>query len=114
MTRESFIEWLKEKDFYDAWIEGYNLDNDLYNDAVPLDKFFKDISDYNWFYTGISALAMNPDSGWDEVLKEAKKIGEHEKWKDIQNRWTRWRESNLSSLEELDKEWIKICKDENT
>ena len=37
---EIFIQFLKDNDFYDAWMEGYNLDNEIYDDAIPLEEFF--------------------------------------------------------------------------
>ena len=38
-TKDVFFKFLKENNFYDAWIEGFNLDNEIYDDDVPLDEF---------------------------------------------------------------------------
>ena len=37
ITKETFFNFLKANDFYDAWMEGYKLDNEIDNDNVPLD-----------------------------------------------------------------------------
>lgn len=41
ITKETFIQFLKDNNFYDAWMEGYTIDNEIYNDNVPLNRFLE-------------------------------------------------------------------------
>lgn len=95
ITKEIFFKFLKDNNFYDEWIEAYNLDNEIYGDEVPLEKFFEKAEDKAmWFYYGIGELAYHPRETTDESLF------------DLRNRWIDWRKKNNSKCMELDEKWM--------
>lgn len=106
ITKETFFQFLKDNNFYNEWIEAYNLDNEIYEDEVPLEKFFEKVKDKDmWFYDGIGEIAYHPRETTCEPLF------------DLRNRWIDWRDKNLLKCMELDKKWMDFVnthKDENT
>lgn len=67
ITKEVFFQFLKDNNFYNEWVEGYNLDNEIYQDEVPLDYFFNiSSSKAAWLTHGIGELAFIPS---EEVIK---------------------------------------------
>lgn len=93
---EVFIQFLKDNNFYDAWMEGYNLDNEIYDDHITLEDFFKGNSPYIWLYSGPSAMAMLMFRPED---KEKDENG-------IVNRYFKWRDRYLTNYIRLDKKWM--------
>lgn len=91
ITKETFIQSLKDNNFYDAWMEGYTIDNEIYNDNVPLDWFLEKCPKDTWLYYGISALATETE--WP-VGFEALKA-----------RHSLWRKAHLSDYIDLDEKW---------
>lgn len=95
MDKQILINWLKEHDFYNQWIEAYNLDNEIYNDVVPLEDFLGRIRIGSWFHTGIESIvfsAIRP-----EVDKE------------LLDKINDWRKENLFKFNHLDEEWIEYA-----
>lgn len=74
-------------------LEGYKLDNDMYQDEVPLDTFFESCPKLTWLYHGISGLAMIPN--WPK-----------EGFEDIKKRFYDWRSKNVSKYMKLDEKWM--------
>ena len=95
ITKDIFFRFLKENNFYDAWIEGYNIDNEVYNHVVSLDEFFAEgyISPHLWLYSGPGALAMLSYLRTDAS-------------DDLKKRYHEWREKFLTQNSELDEKWI--------
>lgn len=93
IDKETFIQFLRDNNFYDAWMEGYDLDNELYDDEVPLDEFLSHCNTNVWLYYGISALA------WE--LKEDGNIPE-----DLLKRFKEWRSKHLADYIDLDQKWM--------
>lgn len=93
---EQFNKFLKENNAYEAWYERYRLDNLMYVDNVPIEKFIQNMIDKNRidsiFYDGIAGTTMTTKEG-DEFLKLHKKC-------DI-----------LSNgfMADLDSKWIDLC-----
>lgn len=56
--KETFIQFLKNNNFYEGWMEGYKLDNEIFEDVVPLEEFFKKVEDRLWLYSGPQAMAL--------------------------------------------------------
>lgn len=94
VTKEMFIDFLKENNFYEAWFEGYNIDNEIWNDNVPFDKFINKGSAINWFYSGVTELAL--------VFNRPKEES------DLQRRYDEWRKNNLNTFLSLDKKWMQF------
>lgn len=92
VTKETFFSFLKENDFYEGWMEGYDLDNRIYDDEVPLDDFFDNQLAHLWLYLGIGCLAFG-NVEVDSSLKE---------------RWDEWREKYLSVCIDLDDKWMRF------
>lgn len=89
VTKEIFIQFLKDNDFYDAWMNAYDLDNELYQEIVSLDKFFENSSPTSWMYYGISAMSFSPNY----------------KDENLNNIITDWRKKNLTKWISLDDKW---------
>lgn len=96
ISKETFIQFLKDNNFYDAWIEGYNLDNEIYDDNIPLEEFFRTIDSLTWLYSGPAAMAMLMFRPED---KEDDKEG-------VVNRYFKWRDKHLSDYMRLDEKWM--------
>lgn len=96
ITKEQFINWLKEKNFYDQWMEAYQLDNELYNDNVALDDFLKKCNPISWFYNGITSVVLlcdRPDPS-----------------SELSARIKLWREANMSGFGDRDEEWMNYVR----
>ncbi len=86
-TKEDFYNFLKENNFYDAWIEGFILDNEFWLLDITFDKFFEEYSPKNWILSGLgSVIDMNFSN---EEFPES----------------TKWRELYLNKWEEIDNKW---------
>ena len=46
--KETFIQFLKDNNFYEGWMEGYKIDNEVFEDVVPLKEFFRKVQDRLW------------------------------------------------------------------
>ena len=92
---EIFVQFLKDNNFYDAWIEGYNLDNEIYDDIVPLEEFFRTIHPLVWLYSGPAAMAMLSSND----IKNNKSSS-------IAKRYSEWRDKYLSDYIRLDEKWM--------
>lgn len=92
ITKDVFFQFLKDNDFYEEWLEGYQIDCDLFEDNVPLDEFFERCEKITWLYhgPGICSELINQDYPFKERVE----------------RHTKWREKNLSKYMDLDEKWM--------
>ena len=93
ITKDVFFKFLKDNNFYDAWIEGFNLDNEIYDDDVPLDEFLNDCETRIWLYSGPGILSRIPQ--WTEDFNP-----------ELIRRHTEWREKYMSQYMDLDEKWM--------
>lgn len=93
LSNKIFFNFLKNNDFYDAWMEGYKLDNEIADDNVPLDNFFENCETITWLYNGPGILAWIPQwpKGFNSEL-----IRHH----------SEWRKKYLSRYMNLDEKWM--------
>lgn len=95
ITKEIFFDFLQKHNFYDGWIEGYNLDNELYADIIPLDEYFKNTPIIIWLYNGPSVMATHPV--WaDDASQELK------------DKWQAWRDKYMSLYMDTDELWMNF------
>lgn len=93
ITKEIFLDFLKENNFYDAWMEGYKLDNEIADDNVPLDHFFENCQQITWLYHGPGILAWIPQ--WPEGFNP-----------DLIRRHSEWRKKYQGQYMDLDEKWM--------
>lgn len=98
ITKEVFFNFLKENNFYEGWLEGYHLDNAIWNDIIPLDTFFETTSPHIWLYNGPSSMAMYSlvPGDYENLSKEFKK------------HYDEWRDKYNSLYMELDEKWMSF------
>lgn len=92
--KETFIQFLKDNNFYEGWMEGYKIDNEVFEDVVPLEKFFRKVQDRLWLYSGPQAMALLGNRPEDN--------GE------LQKRYDEWREKWLGTYIDLDQKWMDL------
>lgn len=100
IDKDIFIQFLKDNDFYDAWMEGYILDNEIYDDTVILEEFFRTIDPLTWLYSGPAAMAMLLFRPEDKENDENGMV----------NRYFRWRDKHLSDYMRLDEKWMNFVR----
>lgn len=93
ITKETFFNFLKANDFYDAWMEGYKLDNEIANDNVPLDEFFEICEPITYLYNGPGILAWIPQ--WPEGFNP-----------ELIRRHSEWRKKYQGQYMGLDEKWM--------
>lgn len=99
ITRQDFFNFLKKHHFYKAWINGYDLDNEIYDHYVEYDTFFF-MHPRNWLYSGCGALAMINNRPSDME-------------KDLQKRFDDWRNKYSKRFMRLDEQWIQYVQEHN-
>lgn len=53
-----FVQFLKDNNFYDGWIEGYNLDNKICGYPASLNEFYEYTDICDWLYSGPLDIAL--------------------------------------------------------
>ena len=112
--KKAFDNFLKENNVYEAWYERYRLNNLIYGDEVPIEKFFREAiakgesGIHFLFYIGIQSTIMTTKKG-DEFIKENKKcdILSNSLMSNIDEKWmNNWK----YIIEDFDEECIELCR----
>ena len=91
-----FFDWLKDHDFYDAWIEGYNINNEEL--SHPYDSYMQFASGnamMNWVFEGCRIMTR---AEYANIFVEKYNP---ELYKKIEE----WRSKYLEKWKQLDYEW---------
>lgn len=93
-----FTDFLKENDFYDAWIEGFNIVNECNGEELTFEQYCKSgIGMNHWLFVGLSLLSQS-NIGYFLTKQNYPKLF---------NKITEWREKYLDKWAELDIKWMQ-------